>query len=288
MLAMGAFSLSGRSNNAYKLEKWQSVEADVTSSPLSQSYIDSVSGANNMVFLPAGREVEHPLKDYQEKIVYEAGWGPFNAGFGILTITPRPIHNNIIFSFTGATNAFVSAFYEVRDLIISTMDYAGLYPHIFEEHIQEGRYRALRWVFYDHKNSRAYTNKKGHEQEDITPFTLDYLSLLYNLRGRTLMPPDTFSIDCFVHGKNYNVFFRCTKRETIKIKTGTYRCVLVEPRLVGKGRNFSEKDKITIWLTDDRYHVPVQVKSKIKIGSVVGEMIYYKRERITIPQKENQ
>jgi len=41
----------------------------------------------------------------------------------------------------------------------------------------------------------------------------------------------------------------------------------VEPMLKSSGI-FRQKGKLTIWLTDDEYKIPILMKSKILVGSV--------------------
>lgn len=65
------------------------------------------------------------------------------------------------------------------------------------------------------------------------------------------------------------------KRETIKLKNGKYDTYLLEPELkdlIGVFRK-SENATIKIWLTADKRKIPVRIKSKIVVGSFVGELV---------------
>jgi hypothetical protein len=56
-------------------------------------------------------------------------------------------------------------------------------------------------------------------------------------------------------------------KERVKVEAGTFDCMIVEPFLRYPGI-FKQKGRVKVWVTDDRYHIPVLVKSKVAIGEV--------------------
>lgn len=256
-------------------DDWREAEHEMPTTIFPASFVDSLREVNRVGDERGLRVVDTPLRFREEKLVYEVAWGPLKAGFGIMEHHFDSAANLLYLSVKGTTNKFVGTFYTVRDMVRSTIDAEGLYPVFFEEHIEEGRYRAKRWALYDHREGMVHTSKKKHEHMEAPPFSQDFMSLLYLVRAKRLAPGDTFSIDCFVHGKNYPVFFECGPRKRITVDAGTFDCVAVNPRMVGKGRTFSKGDKLTLWMTDDDRHIPVLVRSKIKLGSITGKLIYH-------------
>jgi hypothetical protein len=66
-------------------------------------------------------------------------------------------------------------------------------------------------------------------------------------------------------------------RETITTPAGTFKTIRVEPKsdsegLIGKGKN------LVLWLTDDERKMPVQLKSKLKIGTLLGKLKAIEKE----------
>ena len=229
-----------------------------------------------------------PFKKH-EIMVYEGGWEKLNAGYGIIESTVDTVSRVATLTGTGVTNNFVSSLYRVRDFVVSEYNIDGLYPIFNEQHISENRYKKESWVLFDHKNSRLFTNKKRSEKTDeldtlskyeypVTPFTNDYISLLFYIRTINYMPNDTFSANCFVHGKDQLVHFVVHNKDTITVKAGTFNCIKVEPKLVGKGRNFTEKDKMMLWFTDDKRKIMVKATSKVKLGFIIANLIHYESE----------
>ena len=123
----------------------------------------------------------------------------------------------------------------------------------------------------------VYTQKKEADCIAAPAFIQNYFSIVYYLRSLAFWPNDSFTIDCFVDKKPFPVLFHCMERTTIKVDAGTFNCLLVKPVLVGKGRVFSKKDEINLWVTDDEYKMPVMIKSKISFGSLYVRLLWYKR-----------
>jgi hypothetical protein len=60
---------------------------------------------------------------------------------------------------------------------------------------------------------------------------------------------------------------RVLGRQKVKTPAGKFQCVVVEP-LLKAGGIFKNKGRLVIWLTDDERRIPVQMKSKVMIGSI--------------------
>ena len=70
-------------------------------------------------------------------------------------------------------------------------------------------------------------------------------------------------------GDAWNTEIRVVKREKIKTIFGKIKCVVVEPILQGEAV-FKQTGRILVWLTDDEYHIPVKLQSKVIYGSFRG------------------
>jgi hypothetical protein len=259
-------------------EPWRELEREVDTAGFHDQFLDSLIAVNQVEPQAGLRAVGYRVGFGAEKLVLEASWGPFRAGYGILSATTDTSANIAQFSISAVTNRLVGALFRVRDFIRSTVDLAGMYPMFFEEHIEEGRYRAKRWALYDHRNGVVYGNKSKHPRVETEPYTLDFLSILYVLRATPIQPGETVVLPCYVQGIVYKVQVKCVEREKLKTDLGEFRCLVLEPRIAVEGRNFSKRDKVRLWLTDDDKRVLVRVRSKIKVGSVDAELVYYARD----------
>jgi hypothetical protein len=256
--------------------EWSTVIAEVVDSGFPTTFLDSLRttlGVTEPVGLRQTPGISAPRK---EQFVLEAEWGPFKAGFCVIDCLPDSAGRVINLAARAATNPFVSAFFRLRDYVRSTIDARGLYPLFFQEHVQEGKYRAHRWTLFDPRCGRAFTSKKGADTVSCRSFSQDFMSALYFVRQQRLVPGDSVVTSIVADGKCWTVPFVCGKRATIKVKAGTFNCISVKPRFSTESRAFSKRDEIIVWLSDDDRHIPVLLRSKIKVGSIVGELIEYK------------
>lgn len=70
---------------------------------------------------------------------------------------------------------------------------------------------------------------------------------------------------------------KVVKREEIKVGGVTYDTFLVEPEMENIGGVFekSRNAKLQIWVTADNRRIPLRIKSKVKVGSFVAELVSY-------------
>lgn len=259
--------------------RWEDAAKEVDHLPYSRSFIDSIKQANKVT--PHTKPLRHLENDgfiQKETLVYEIGWGPFKAGYVVLTVEPNQKNNTIRLGGKALSNNFVSAFYRMRDYVISTVDADGLYPLIFEQHLREGKkYKADGYILYDHIVGKVFVQEKKFRELEAPAFVHDYMSVLYYVRSMQVKPGDSFKLNLFVHSKVHPIHFSGRKKEKIEVGAGTFNCVLVEPKLVGEGRAFNKKDKLKVWISDDDRRIPVLIRSKIKVGSITAKLIWYER-----------
>jgi hypothetical protein len=275
--------------------KWTKAEKEVGGTTFSEVFKDSLQNVYNIETFSGLRELPENRLGLKkgEKLVYDAGWGFLRAGFAILDTKIRD--STIRIEGKAVTNNFVSTIFKVRDYASVIIDLKGLYPCFFEQHIKETKYKTTlegnktvvkekvyerhNWTIFDHVKGKVYSSRKKEKTEyDISPFTHSYLSLLYYLRTKKFAPGDTFSIHCFVHGKDYPIKFKVHGREKIKVKAGTFKCIKVQPILVGEGTGFTKKDLMYLWFTDDKHHMMVKGKSKVALGWISVNLLRYERK----------
>ena len=85
---------------------------------------------------------------------------------------------------------------------------------------------------------------------------------------------DKVHLENFYKDKVYPLDILYHGKETVSVKAGTFRCIILEP-LVQEGGLFKSAGSIVVWLTDDMLKIPVKVKTKIIIGSIDAELIGY-------------
>lgn len=204
-----------------------------------------------------------------ERLVYNVQYGLINAGEATLEIRNiASIEGSDCYRVVSnaRTNRFFSKIFKVRDRFESYIDTTELVSKRYEKHLREGKFkRDVSVVFDQDKHIAKYSDK----EVPIPPRTQDVLSALYYARTLPLEVGQAINIANHTDGKNYPLVIKVHRRETITVDAGTFRCLVVEPVLRGPGL-FTQKGRLTVWLTDDRYKVPVLMKSKVVIGHVAA------------------
>jgi len=181
------------------------------------------------------------------------------------------VDGEVTYRFVSTANSsrFFSTFFKVEDTVVSVWSPSQRVPLRFERHISEGSYRKEESVVFDHDQHVAvYEDGSEHEvPEDVQ----DVLSAFYTVRTQRLQVGDVIDIANHNNGKNYDLQVRVLTRETVEVPAGTFDCFVVEPLLETAGL-FKQEGRLTIWLTADARHMPVLMKSKVAVGSIVAEL----------------
>lgn len=263
--------------------RWQDAAKEVEHLPFKKSFIDSIRLHHKIPDrMPSLRTISSRINCPAETLVYDIGWGPFRAGFVVLTTNRDTVNSTIRLGAKALSNNFVGTFYKMRDYIISTIDANGLYPIMFEQHLREGKkYKADGYILYDNINRKVIVQERKFRIVDAPLFTHDYISVLYYIRNQNFTTGDTFTHNLYVHNKVHPIFFQCKERRKIEVEAGTFDAILLEPRLAGDGRAFNKKDKLEVWVTNDNNRVPILIKTKIKVGSIVARLIWNSNQNPT-------
>ncbi len=207
-----------------------------------------------------------------EKMVFSIGYGPVNAGeaeLEVVGLTTYQGHTCYELQSKANSNRFFSSFFKVRDKISSYMDVELLYSRYFHKRLREGDYKKTVEISFDHQEELAkYADGR---QFDIMTGIQDVLSAFYFVRNLDLGSGDTYSLLAHSSRKTYDLQVIVHGMETVTVEAGTYECFVVEPVLQGEGL-FKHEGKITLYVTNDQYRVPVLIKTKVPVGSIDVEL----------------
>ncbi len=236
--------------------------------------VDAVRAAEGTE-LPADVKAAPTVFGVGEKMVFSIGYGPVTAGEGVLEIvglTTYQGHTCYQLQSKANSNRFFSSIYKVRDKITSYMDVETLYSRYFHKRLREGDYKRTVEISFNHQEEVA--NYADGQKFDIMTGIQDVLSAFYFVRNLDLGSGDTYSLLAHSSRKSYDLKVIVHGKEQVKVAAGTFDCYVVEPVLQGEGL-FKHEGKITIYVTDDQYRVPVLIKTKVPVGSIDVELKEY-------------
>ena len=216
-----------------------------------------------------------------ERLTFVLKWTIIPAGEAVLTVMPREAAagqpNARHFQLTARSNAFVDAFYMVRDRIDAWAGSDGRQSLLYRQQQHEGRTRRDITVIFDWETMTArYTNKgQAREPLAITAGTLDPLSIFYWFRALDLSVGKDIQRPVTDGKKHIMGKARVIRRERVKVPAGTFDAFLVEPDLTHVGGVFEKSPdaKIALWVSADRRRLPLKLKSKVIVGSFTGELV---------------
>jgi hypothetical protein len=215
-----------------------------------------------------------------EKLTFVLKWTIIPAGESVLEVLPMETLDGVKtyhFLMTAESNAFIDTFYKVRDRIDAYTNTEMTHSVLYKKKQREGNSHRDVIVKFDWQNKKAqYTNLNERRPPiDIMPGSFDPLSAFYFVRffdfqkTSKIERPVTDGKKCII-GR-----LSVIKRETLKLNSGTYDTYLIEPELKHIGGVFekSKDAKIQLWVTADKRRIPVKIKSKVVVGSFVGELV---------------
>lgn len=163
------------------------------------------------------------------------------------------------------TTPFFSRIFEIDDRLESFVDRENLSSVRYKKRIREGNYKADQTVDFDRENGLARYDD-GSEVE-ILPGAKDIIASIYYTRTLDLKVGESVTVNNHTDGKNYPLEVEVLRKEEIETPAGRFSCIVVRPKIEGS-KAFGSKGGLTLWFTDDRWKVPVLIRSKLPIGSL--------------------
>ncbi len=212
-----------------------------------------------------------------EKLTYKIAfkWGPvwLSAGEASFTLEESKYNNKTCYHAIGYGETYKSYdwFFKVRDKYESYIDPVTLQPQKFVRDVYEGGYTIYNNVTFKHSEGKATSTNGTY---DVPNCIQDVLSAIYYARCIDFSKykvNDIIPVTIFLDDSIYPLYIRYLGKETLKAKSGTYRCILFKPLLI-KGTIFKGGEQMTVYVTDDKNKVPVRVSSPILIGEILAEL----------------
>ncbi len=203
-----------------------------------------------------------------ERLTYNVSFTGITAGQASLEVVNDTVVNNyhqLHIRFNARTTFPVSSIYTINDQVDTWLDSKYLYTKKLTKNIREGNYKNDSYTIIDYDQSIAITNG---DTVIIDQFLRDSYSLFYFLRTIPLIIGETIDFTAF-DGKKITPFQVITKtKETINTMAGTFPCLVVKPFREGTTL-LKNKGDMMIWFSDDKNRLPIQIRIKLKYGSML-------------------
>ena len=233
--------------------------------------------------------VDKSLLEYiftgEESLHYRVSWsGGLKIGDLWMNIRRVKEDGGFVIQVRVTDQGLFRLFYPVNDSFATFVRGPWKLPWRYEVHQQEGfgGRTVTRLTLYDQRNGVVRYRKNGQPWSE---FTLDMpayneFSSFWVTRALPLDQPRTAVVPTFVDRTLHHVKVRILGREMKKTLFGEVPTIKVQPRMNFRG--LYDKDGDTVfWITDNACRIPVEIRSKILIGSLVSELVEYSNTRCT-------
>lgn len=199
-----------------------------------------------------------------ERLEFDIRFGKLHVGTGTMEVLPFDTVRgrdawHTVFLLSGGI-----PFYHVNDRYEDWFDTHSLSSLRYWQDIDEGNYEPKR-------HYEIYPERREYIEDDQPPQMsvarpLDEGSFLYFLRTVPLRVGMDTSFNDYFRAERNPVRFKVLRRETIDVPAGRFNAIVIQP--IFESKLFSEGGQAQIWLSDDENHIMLQMKSKVRFGSL--------------------
>jgi hypothetical protein len=212
-----------------------------------------------------------------ERLEFDLTYTGIPAGRAVQEV--QQIGNETRIISTAKSASWLKFFFPVDDRIESIQIPAatplsiGL-PRFYSERKSEGRTRVQRDAVFDRQKMEVTTSdllKMSRSTKKISDKTYDTLSSFFYFRSMPLKVGSSYQIEMFDGNRIWDTEVKVLRHEEIETPLGVFKTVVIHPILQSEGI-FARMGAMYIWLTDDNRRIPVQMKSKVAVGSITATL----------------
>lgn len=214
------------------------------------------------------------------RVYYNMGSIWINAGEANFNTRLEQMNGRNVFHITGEGKTVRSYewFYKVRDTYETYIDTETMLPARFIRNVNEGGFKIYNNVSFNQSIGQAVSTKGVY---NVPKCVQDVLSAIYyarNIDYDRYKPGDKIPFNMFLDDQVYSLYIRYMGKEKITTKYGTFNAIKIIPLLI-EGTIFKGGEKMAVWVSDDKNHLPVRVDSPILVGSIKVDLMGYDQLR---------
>jgi hypothetical protein len=220
------------------------------------------------------------LPVFPEKLTFAMSWGLLSVGEATLGVDKivmfngRPAYHLVS---EARSNSFCDTFYVVRDLNESWLDARTLTSLGYSKKVREGHFFRDEWVMYD-RDAMTFVNRRTGKDGSfnvrvgtIPAQVQDILSSIFYTRAQPLQDGAEVKINVNTPD-NWPLLVKVMKRETIKVPSGRFESVIVEPMMIREGIFVQKGKRLRLWFTDDPKKTMLMMKAEVFFGNVTAAL----------------
>ena len=234
-----------------------------------------VSGSVSWV--EAGESSSTRSFQVEEQLTYEISWLSITAGTAVMAISgagsdgDRPLAKLIT---TAQSRPAITKFFPVDNRVESIVNPATLLPeHLIFKRREGKKKEDIEYTFHQKEGTVTVVKDGATEIQEMPPGTQDVISCLYYARRElSLQPGSSLTMNVYHDKKNRKLDVRVEEIETVSGPWGEIETARVLVIMPFQGL-FLNKGNIQVWFTNDERRIPVRMKAKVVIGSIVADLV---------------
>jgi len=212
-----------------------------------------------------------------EQLTYEISWLNITAGTAVMAVSDAGMAGDLPLAkliTTAQSRPAISTFFPVDNRVESIVDPATLLPeHLIFKRREGKKKEDIEYTF--HQKEGTVTVVKGGTTEtlEMPPGTQDVISCLYYARSELSLQPGSFlTMNVYHDKKNRKVDVHVEEIEMVSGPWGEVETARVLVVMPFQGL-FLNQGNIRVWFTNDDRRIPVRMKAKVIIGSIVADLV---------------
>lgn len=183
------------------------------------------------------------------------------------------------------TISLFASVYTVEDSVDIFMDYETVTPTVFELHVKEsGQLREAKMLFDSVNKMATYWEKKvtkqdgeeeKREQWELEEYAQNVYSAIFYMRMFQWEIGKEYAFRVSNDKENLVFSGKAIRKEVLDTELGPMKAIVMQPNITLKGK-FKPIGENLIWLSDDEHKYILRIEAKIKIGTLVSEVVSIK------------
>ena len=212
-----------------------------------------------------------------ERLEYNLYWNGIKAGTAALE--KKESGDSVQLISTVTSTPLAGVLYTVDDHVVSTLKKERSNNGFgssasYRIKLREGRHRRDKEYLFDQSAKKIiYINHLEQERVEfpLASPTLDPLASIYYVRSAPLTVGKSVYVTIFDSKRIYRMEVRVLRREEVDTPAGRFKTIAIQPVIQSEGF-FSRRGDLFLWLTDDARRIPVQIRTRIRLGAVTGQL----------------
>lgn len=212
-----------------------------------------------------------------EQLTYEISWLNITAGTAVMAVSDadsdgdRPLAKLIT---TAQSRPVITKFFPVDNRVESIVDPATLLPeHLIFKRREGKKKEDIEYTFHQKEGTVTVMKNGATEVMEMPPGTQDVISCLYFARNELLLQPgSSLTMNVYHDKKNRKLDVKVEEIEMVSGPWGEVETARVLVVMPFQGL-FLNQGNIRVWFTNDDRRIPVRMKAKVVIGSIVADLV---------------